>query len=63
MQNSVLLVSGVFSTVEINDEESPCSSKIHHLQSLQGIFVHEKGRVGSYDHVKHNSQSMFRIPG
>lgn len=55
MQNSVLLVSGVFSTVEINDEESPCSSKIHHLQSLRGIFVHEKGRVGSYDHVKHNS--------
>lgn len=47
MQNSVLLVSGVFSTVEINDEESLCSSKKNHLQNFLAIFVHEKGRVGS----------------
>lgn len=55
MQNSVLLVSGVCSPVEINGEESPCSSKIDHLQNLLGIFVQEKGTLGSYDHMKHKS--------
>lgn len=54
-QNSVSPVSGVFSTVEINDEESSCSSKPDHLQSLLGTFVQEKGRAGSYDHMKHKS--------
>lgn len=53
MQSSVLLVSAVCSTVEINYEESPCSSKTDHLQNLLGIFVQEKERVGSYDHMKH----------
>lgn len=59
MQNSALLVSGVFSTMEINNEESLCSPKIDHLQSWLGIFVQEKGRVRSYDHMKYKLQSMF----
>lgn len=44
--------------------KNPCAhQKKNHLQNFLAIFVHEKGRVGSYDHMKHNSQSMFRIPG